>query len=101
MSDPKNIDWNEVVEDAQRLDMLRLQREQTDLLRGMSSGGNNTKTPGLIKLESKLGVVQSQDPIEFQKRYKAWQKKEMKKFLKFFLIFQGSILLIVLIAQFL
>ena len=37
MSDPKNFDWSEAIEDAQRLDMLRLQREQTDLLKEMSS----------------------------------------------------------------
>lgn len=88
MSDPKNIDWNEVVADAQRLDMLRLQREQTDLLRGMSSSGNNSNTP--TALEKKLGVMRSQDPVLYAKRHKEWSDNEKRKTIKFSVIFFGA-----------
>ena len=80
MSDPKDIDWNEAIEDAQRLDMLRLQREQTDLLRDMSQGGNNFTTPNF--LEKKLGVMRSQDPVLYQIRYEEWIENEKRRRVK-------------------
>jgi hypothetical protein len=97
MSDPKNIDWNEVVEDAQRLDMLRLQREQTDLLRGMSSGGNSATTPNA--LEKKLGVMRSQNPVEYDRRYSEWKKNDLRKTIKFMVIFFGSLGFVLLVAM--
>jgi len=82
MSDPKNIDWNEVVEDAQRLDMLRLQREQTDLLKGMSQGTSRDEqiqrtSHTLRRFNKKLGMSYADNPEEFRRRLRAHQKKQL------------------------
>jgi hypothetical protein len=98
MSDPKDIDWNEVVEDAQRLDMLRLQREQTELLRGMSSGSKHSSVQDIW--ERRLGMTQAQDPWEYARRKKAWQKKEFNKGMKVLLISFGLMMMIPIVGAF-
>jgi hypothetical protein len=78
MNEQRPFDPQEAIENAQRLDMLRLQNEQTNLLRQMASGTNNASSPALTGIEKTLGVSRSKDPAEFEKRYKAYQKKNLK-----------------------
>jgi hypothetical protein len=80
MSDPK--DWEEIVDDARKLDMLRLQREQTDHLKNIASGTSTDWTSQQIKRNNahwsrKVGVSSDQDPVEFARRMKAYQKKKL------------------------
>ena len=96
MSDPKNTDWNEVVEDAQRLDMLRLQREQTDLLRGMSTGSKPSSVQDIW--DRRLGMTRAQDPVEYARRMKEWQKKDFKKWMKVLFVFFGLMILIPIVG---
>jgi hypothetical protein len=87
MSDPKNIDWNEVVEDAQRLDMLRLQNEQTNLLKNMSSGSNpdpvyREPSPKEAQefLERKYGFRKEDNPVEWERlRKEAFEEERLHK----------------------
>lgn len=83
MSDPKDIDWNEVVEDAQRLDMLRLQNEQTNILRNMSSGSApapvyRQPSPQEVQdfLDRQYGVRRADDPVEWERRHKEAHEAE-------------------------
>jgi hypothetical protein len=85
MSDPK--DWEEIVDDARKLDMYNLQREQTDLLRGMSSGSKPSSVQDIW--DRRLGMTRAQDPVEYARRMKEWQKKDFKKWMKVLYIFFG------------
>ena len=85
MTDPKDIDWNEVVEDAQRLDMLRLQNEQTNILRNISSATTSTpayREPTQKELkeywEKKYGFKKEDNPVEWE-RLQALQREELEK----------------------
>jgi hypothetical protein len=96
MNEQRPFDPQEAIENAQKLDMLRLQNEQTNLLRQMASGTNNASTE-LWGLDKKLGLRKADDPAEWDRRYKEWKKNENKKATKFISIFFASLGFLVLL----
>jgi hypothetical protein len=80
MSDPK--DWEEIVDDARKLDMLRLQREQTDHLKNIANGTSSSDWASEqmkrnnAHWSKKVGVSSETDPVEFTRRMKARAKKK-------------------------
>lgn len=98
MSDPKNFDWSEAIEDAQRLDMLRLQREQTDLLKEMSTKSGSQRP--MMPLEIKLGLRYSDNPEEFKRRLKEWQAEGRRKTMKFLVYPLLGVMLLLFVVMF-
>ena len=87
MTDPKDMNWGEIVEDAQRVHMLRLQNEQNDLLREMSAKASPTPTPAYREptqkelkeyWEKKYGFKKEDNPVEWE-RLQALQREELEK----------------------
>lgn len=83
MSNENQPDWQEIVDDAQKVHNMRLQIEQTDHLRQLASGTSNADVAAqrIAKVRAdfakKLGVRWEDDPAEFERRRKALLRKQL------------------------
>jgi hypothetical protein len=99
MSNENQPDWQDIVEDAQKVQNMRLQNEQTDLLRQIASGtsqadlGEQRIAKVRASMGKKLGVSWDDDPIEFERRRKALMRKQF--LLAFVFICIGLVILLV------
>lgn len=99
MNEQRPFDPQEAIENAQRLDMLRLQNEQTNLLRQMAE--NSGSPQPMDSLERKLGMRRSDNPEEFKRRIWEQYRKDMKTTMKWMLPLFGGLLVLLFITQFL